>query len=221
VRCVICYNAAFQISLKLPLMNSIKLPHWLQGPVTAIAAAGGPGLFLIALLDSTFLPLPSVSDVLMIEFSIHYPARMPYYAIMSTFGSLAGCLILYFLARKGGELYFRKHAGARADRIRGWVANNGFLTMTIGALAPPPTPFKLIVLAAGALDMPLSKFAFALLFARAIRFFGEGYLAIRYGDQASTYLMAHKIAASCVVLGLVLAVYIIGRLAGGPAKKAG
>jgi membrane protein YqaA with SNARE-associated domain len=201
-------------------MNSIKLPHWLQGPVTAIAAAGGPGLFLIAFLDSTVLPLPSASDVLLIEFSIHYPARMLYYAMMTVLGSLAGCLTLYYVARKGGELYFNKHAGPRADRIRRWVANNGFLTMTIGSLAPPPTPFKLIVLAAGALEMPVGKFALALLLARSIRFFGEGYLAMRYGNQASNYVAAHKLAMSLAALGIILLVYLISRIASRPSKIA-
>jgi membrane protein YqaA with SNARE-associated domain len=205
-------------------MNSIKLPHWLphwlQVLIAAVAAAGGPGLFVIAFLDSTVLPLPSVSDFLMIGFSINNPARMPYYAMMSTLGSLAGCMVLYYVARKGGEVFFRKRAGPRADRIRRWVANNGFLTMTIGSLTPPPTPFKLIVLAAGALEMPVSKFAFAVLFARAIRFLGIGYLAIRYGNQASAYLMAHKLATGLVALGIVLAVYVIGRIAARPAKTA-
>jgi membrane protein YqaA with SNARE-associated domain len=205
-------------------MGSIKfpnwLPHWLQGPVAAIAAAGGPGLFLIAFLDSTVLPLPSASDLLMIEFSIHYPARMPYYAMMTVLGSLAGCLTLYYVARKGGELYFNKHAGPRADRIRRWVANNGFLTMTIGSLAPPPTPFKLIVLAAGALEMPVGKFALALLLARSIRFFGEGYLAMRYGNQATAYIEAHKIAMGFAALGIILLIYLISRIASRPAKIA-
>lgn len=204
-------------------MGAIKLPHWLhwlQGPVTAIAATGGLGLFVIAFLDSTVLPLPSVSDFLLIGFSIANPARMPFYALMSALGSLVGCMTLYYVARKGGEIYFRKHAGARGDRIKGWVAKNGFLTMTVGALAPPPTPFKLVVLAAGALEMPLGKFALALLVARSIRFFGEGYLAIRYGNQASAYLQAHKLEAAFVALGIVLAVYFIGRIGTRPTKTA-
>lgn len=201
-------------------MNPIKIPNWLQGTFAALAASGGAGLFLIAFLDSTVLPIPSASDLLLIEFSIHNPARMPYYAMMSTLGSLAGCLAWYYVARKGGELFFRKHAGARADRIRRWVTRNGFLTMIVGALAPPPTPFKLIVIAAGALEMPLRSFALALVLARAVRFFGEGYLAIRYGDQAATYLMTHKVSMSLIALAVVLALYLVGRLVSRPEKSA-
>jgi hypothetical protein len=60
----------------------------------------------------------------------------------------------------------------------------------------------------------------ALLVARAIRFLGEGYLAIRYGSQASAYLAAHKLAAGLVALGIVLAAYLIGRVVARPAKAA-
>jgi membrane protein YqaA with SNARE-associated domain len=201
-------------------MNSIRMPHWMQSIFAALAAAGGVGLFVIALLDSAALPLPVGNDLLLIDLSVKNPAHMPYYALMSTLGSLIGCLILFFVARKGGELYFRKHAGARADRIRNWVANNGFLTMMIGALAPPPTPFKLFVIAGGALEMPVGKFALAITLSRLIRFFGEGYLAVRYGDQAWSYLLAHKLVMSSVTLAIVLALYLIGRALSRPVKVA-
>jgi len=200
-------------------MDLSKLPHWLRAPIAAIAAAGGIGIFAIAFLDSTFLPLPSISDFLLIEFSIQYPARMPYYALMSVLGSLAGCFVLYYIAHKGGEIYFRKHAGARADRIRGWVSRNGFLTIVIGSLAPPPTPFKIIVFGAGAFEMPVSKFVLALALARAIRFFGEGFLAMKYGNQANDFIAAHKIATSLGALGIVLAIYFVVRIVSGPAKS--
>jgi membrane protein YqaA with SNARE-associated domain len=193
-------------------MNPATLPAWAQRIVTAIAAIGSPGLFAIAFLDSTVLPLPSVSDFLMIDFSIRNPVRMPIYALLSTLGSLAGCLAWYFVARKGGELFFRKHAGARADRIHQWVTRNGFVTMTAGALTPPPTPFKLIVIGAGAFNMPLRTFVVALLIARAVRFFVEGILAVEYGEAAAQYVVAHKVVAGAILLGAVLVIYLISRL---------
>ena len=55
---------------------------------------GGVGLFIIALLDSSFLSFPQVNDILIIVLSTKYPARMPYYAGMTTIGSLAGCFML-------------------------------------------------------------------------------------------------------------------------------
>ena len=60
---------------------------WIQAFAVAI---GGPGLFIIAFLDSSFLSFPQVNDVLVIVLSAKYPERMPYYAGMTTLGSLVG-----------------------------------------------------------------------------------------------------------------------------------
>src|ERR1700675_2987321 len=151
------------------------LPHWLQG---IVASTGGVGLFLIALLDSSVLTFPVINDLLLIDLSIHYPSRMPYYAAMATLGSVGGCLLLYYIARKGGEAMFHKHAGPRAQHIHAWINRNGFVSILVTALLPPPTPFKVFVIAAGALEMPLRPFVLGLLVARGFRFFGEGYLAV-------------------------------------------
>jgi membrane protein YqaA with SNARE-associated domain len=190
----------------------IHLPHWLQA---IVASAGGLGLFLIAFLDSSVLTFPVINDLLLIDLSIRYPARMPYYAAMATMGSVTGCLLLYYLARKGGEAMFHKHAGPRAQHIHAWINRNGFLSILITALLPPPTPFKVFVIAAGALEMPVRTFVIGLLAARAIRFFGEGFLAIRYGDQAGYFLVTHKLEVTGIVLLVVLTLYLASRYAFG------
>lgn len=183
--------------------------HWLQA---AVAASGGLGLFLISFLDSSFIPLPVISDLLLIDLSSQNHYRMPYYACMSTLGSVTGCVLLFYLAKRGGEALFHKHAGDRAHHFHRWVINNGFLTVMIAALLPPPMPFKVIVIAAGVFEMPLRSFVSALLIARSIRYFGEGYLAITYGEQAKHYLRDHKLMMSLVTLGVVLALYLTIRI---------
>jgi membrane protein YqaA with SNARE-associated domain len=190
----------------------IHLPHWLQA---IVASTGGLGLFLIAFLDSSILTFPVINDLLLINLSIRFPARMPYYATMATLGSVGGCVLLYYLARKGGEAMFHKHAGPRAQRIHAWINRNGFLSILVTALLPPPTPFKVFVIAAGALEMPLRTFVLGLLAARAIRFFGEGFLAIRYGDQAGQFLVTHKLEVTGIVLLVVLTLYLASRYAFG------
>ena len=186
------------------------LPHWLQA---IVASTGGLGLFLIAFLDSSVLTFPVINDLLLIDLSVQYPARMPYYAAMATIGSVAGCLLLYYIARKGGEAMFQKHAGPRAEQIHAWIKRNGFLSILVTALLPPPTPFKVFVIAAGALEMPVRTFVLGLLAARGIRFFGEGFLAVRYGDQAGPFILSHKLEVAGIVLGIVLVLYLASRLA--------
>ena len=188
------------------------LPHWLQA---IVASTGGLGLFLIAFLDSSVLTFPVINDLLLINLSISNPARMPYYAAMTTLGSVGGCLLLYYLARKGGEAMFHRHAGPRARHIHAWINRNGFLSILVTALLPPPTPFKVFVVAAGALEMPVRTFVLGLLAARAIRFFGEGFLAIRYGDQAGQFLLTHKLEVTGITLLVVLTIYLAMRFAFG------
>lgn len=185
-------------------MGSYHLPHWLQA---AVASSGGLGLFLIAFLDSTFLPFPSVNDLLLMDLSIMAPARMIYYAGMSTLGSVAGCLVLYVIARKGEEAAFHDRAGNRAAGVRHWIKKYGFLSMVIAAVLPPPTPFKIFVIAAGALGMGLRPFVAALVIARSARFFGEGYFAIRYGQYATKLLAQHKIGFLVATVLSVLLLY--------------
>jgi membrane protein YqaA with SNARE-associated domain len=174
---------------------------------------GGLGLLIVAFLDSSVLPLPIINDLMVINLSARNPARMPYYALMATLGSVLGCVMLFFIAKKGGEAYFGKYAGPKSDRIRSWVQNNEFLTVLVGALLPPPAPFKLVVIGAGAFNTSLRSFVIALMIARGIRYFGLGYLAIRYGDQAMQYAQLHMFSMSLVILGAVLFSYLIVKLA--------
>jgi membrane protein YqaA with SNARE-associated domain len=185
------------------------LPHWLQA---LAGVSGGLALFVVAFLDSSFIPFPSFNDLMLIALSVQNPIRMPYYAGMVTLGSLLGCLVLYAIARKGGEVAFGARGGPHSARVQRWIKRNGFLSIAIGSLLPPPAPFKVIVLAAGAFDVRLRTFVLALVFARALRFYGEGYLAVRYGAQAYAFLVTHKLSVAAVSMAIAAGLYLLGRL---------
>lgn len=189
----------------------MNLNSWKQKIVAYASGLGAPGLFLISFLDSSVLSFPIINDLLLIELSIQHPARMPVYALMAASGSVLGCVLLYFLARMGGEAYFHRKAGARAHAIRHWVERNGFGGMLIAALLPPPTPFKIFVFAAGVFEAPLAGFTSAITLARLFRYFGVGYLAVRFGADAMPYLVAHKLQATVLVIGLVAVSYLLSR----------
>lgn len=189
-------------------MNQIKLPHWLY---KIVAAMGGGGLFIVAFLDSSVLSFPFVTDALVVELCIHRPVRMPYYAAMASLGSLAGCIWLYLLAKKGGEVYFRRHAGAGAGKAKQWVEKNAFLSVFIPAILPPPMPFKIFVLAEGVFQVPLRTFVLALLLGRGLRYFAEGILAVRYGDAALLFLKTHGGAVLFSVVAVLALLYIASR----------
>jgi membrane protein YqaA with SNARE-associated domain len=189
-----------------------SLSGWKQKVVAFASGLGAPGLFLISFLDSSVLTFPIINDLLLIELSMEHPARMPVYAFLASLGSVLGCVVLYFIARKGGEAIFHQKAGKHGHAIRHWVERNGFLGMLIAALLPPPTPFKFFVLAAGVFEVPLFSYTSAITIARLFRYFGIGYLAIRYGAGAMPYLVHHKLQVTVFVILLVTVSYVLSRL---------
>jgi membrane protein YqaA with SNARE-associated domain len=188
------------------------LNAWKEKIVAFAGSLGAPGLFLTSFLDSSVLTFPVINDLLLIELSIQHPARMPLYALMAMLGSVGGCVLLFYIAEKGGEALFHKHAGDRAHAVHNWVVKNGFGGMLIAALLPPPTPFKVFVVAAGVFEVPIASFTSAIALARAVRYFGIGYLAIRFGREAMPYLGHHKIQVTALVIALVLVSYVLSRV---------
>jgi uncharacterized membrane protein YdjX (TVP38/TMEM64 family) len=110
------------------------------------------------------------------------------------------------------EAAFHSKVGARGHAIRRWVERNGFGGILVAAMLPPPTPFKFFVLAAGVFEVPLVSFASAIALARAISYFGVGYLAVRYGADALPYLSQHKLQVGLIVVVIVAVSYVVSRV---------
>jgi membrane protein YqaA with SNARE-associated domain len=179
---------------------------WVQGFALAL---GGPGIFLIAFLDSSVLSFPEVVDLLIVWLTIQHPHRMIFYAGLATLGSVAGCMVLFLIARKGGEAFLRKRVHERhVDRAMLFVRKYGMLSVLIPSLLPPPAPFKIFVLTAGVAQIRTLDFVAAIGIGRGLRYFGEGLLALWYGEQAAAFLRdnAQRVAFWTAGVALVLAV---------------
>jgi membrane protein YqaA with SNARE-associated domain len=176
---------------------------WLH---TLALGLGGPGLFAVAFLDASFLSLPHINDLLVVVMVTEHKSRMLYYAAMATFGSVAGCYVLYYLAEKGGEAFLRKRLQAGAvERALAAYKRNGLLALMVPALLPPPAPFKLFVLAAGVARVRPMQFVIALTVARGARYLALAILAVYYGDQALELMKTHGRTVALVVVGLLMA----------------
>ena len=155
---------------------------WLYG---AALALGGPGLFAVAALDSSFISLPQINDLLVVLMVTQNKALMLYYAAMATLGSVVGCYVIYYLAGKGGEAFLRRRTRAGAlERTLALYRRHGLLALMIPALLPPPAPFKLFVLGAGLAGVRPLPFVTAIAVARGARYVALGVLAIYFGDAA-------------------------------------
>ena len=190
----------------------ISLNTWKHKVIGVAGGLGAPGLFMISFLDSSVLSFPIINDLLLIQLSMQQPSRMPLYALMAATGSTLGCILLYFIARKGGEAFFHSKAGKHGGAVRHWVERNGFGGMLTAALLPPPTPFKFFVFAAGVFEMPLASFTSAIGVARLFRYFGVGYLAVRYGNDALPFLGRHKLNVALAAVVLIAVCYGLSQL---------
>jgi membrane protein YqaA with SNARE-associated domain len=155
---------------------------WLYG---AALALGGPGLFAVAALDSSFVSLPQINDLLVVLMVTQNKTLMLYYAAMATMGSVLGCYVIYYLAGKGGEAFLRKRTRAGGlDRALALYRRHGLLALMVPALLPPPAPFKLFVLGAGLAGVRPLSFVTAIAVARGARYVALGILAVYFGDAA-------------------------------------
>lgn len=183
--------------------------HSLAARAQALAESlGGPGLFVVAFVDSSFLTLPEVADILVVLFAIRSPADWPYFAAMTTAGSVSGSLALYLIGRKGGEALLRRRFHERhVDRGLAWYRRFGAWVLVVPATLPPPTPFKLFVLLAGVAGVERRRFLAAVAIGRGVRYGGEAYLATLYGEQALRFIQENAFTwAVPAVLVLVTAI---------------
>ncbi|SRR6187399_2514107 len=189
-----------------PLAGFLKqLVEWIK-PVAL--SLGGPGLFLVAFLDSSFLSLPEVSDILIVVLTVQHPARWLYYGLLTTAGSVLGCFALYSLARKGGEAFLRRwFSDSHVQRGLRIFQKYGLLAIIVPSLLPPPTPFKIFVLLAGVARVRRSTFLLAATVGRGIRYVGEAWLAYAYGDHAIDYIRENLPTVS---LWLAVAIGVFG-----------
>jgi membrane protein YqaA with SNARE-associated domain len=182
--------------------------------VHALAIAlGAPGLFLIAFLDSSFLSLPEISDLLVISMVTHHKARLLLYVIAATAGSIAGCLVMYYIGKKGGEAVVRKRfASANVERTMASVQRHGMMAVLIPSILPPPMPFKIFVILAGVAGISLTKFVGAVAIGRGMRYLALGILAVNYGDRAMAYMRENAAIVSLVAVGFLAVAFLAFQL---------
>lgn len=163
-----------------------RITAWVEAFALTV---GGFGIFVIAFLDSSFLSFPEVNDFLIILMVVRHPERMVFYASMATLGSILGCLALYFVGLKGGEALLQKRFHARSiDRAMALMRKYGSMALLVPALLPPPAPFKIFVLMGGVAAIPLRTFVISIAVGRGVRYFGEGVMALLWGEAAVNYV---------------------------------
>lgn len=185
--------------------------HWWEAYAVhlghVLGRYGGGGLFLINVLDSSILAFPLINDILLMHMASRHPNLGLLYALYCTLGSMAGSFAIYGLGRGGSRLLKRNPEMREAGRARRWLLRNDFITVLVASVLPPPTPFKVVPVVAGALRMKVPRLAAALIVGRGLRFVAEAWIGIRYGKEAEGYLRTHLVFLSAItVVSVVLLV---------------
>jgi len=167
---------------------------------------GGIGLLVLGILDSSFLFAPLGNDLLVVAATArsHSVPLMLYYAGMSSVGSVLGCLLVDLIFRRAGEHELQKHLSQRRmDDFRRRINDHAAWALVVAAVAPPPFPFTLFVMAASALQYPRKKLLTLVGAARMVRFTALGALALVFGRRIL------QIAQNGVVQGFLIGLIVV------------
>lgn len=141
------------------------------------------GLFLVSIVDSSFvpLPIPGITDVMVVLFAAHH-ANIFLLIAISTFGSALGGLFSHMVAQLGGMAFLEQRVPPRIlNPVKHWMERHAILAVALPALLPPPMPLSPFVLAAGALRMDRRRFMIAFTVSRFVRHAFAAWLGIHYG----------------------------------------
>lgn len=172
-----------------------------------MTAWGPAGLFGLALLDSAGIPLPAAVDALLVATAVVNPAAAYLAALLAVVGSAAGSMVLFYIARRGGQEYLtRATQTVKAARFRRWFQTYGLISVFVPALLPIPMPLKVFVLSAGAMGASPRTFLGTMLAARVPRYFGLAWLGSQLGNETLGWLKLHvpHLVAFAVLLALAL-----------------
>lgn len=145
------------------------------------------GVFLVSIVDSSFvpLPLPGLTDIMIVVIAAQ---RLPWPHLalllaLATFGSALGGFFSYQVGQSGGMAFLEKRVPRRIfRRVTHWMEDHAILAVALPAILPPPMPLSPFVLAAGALKMRRSTFMTTFTLSRFVRHAIALALGVHYGS---------------------------------------
>jgi membrane protein YqaA with SNARE-associated domain len=165
-------------------LNSIKhiISRYTAFLWALLKPLGAWGVFAIAALDASFVGLPM--DPVIAGYVYQDRSRFLLYVLMASAGSALGSIVLYLIGYGGGEALLRKRISPqRFEKIHRAFEKHPFWALMFPAMLPPPTPFKLFVLAAAVSEMRLTHFLLAIFLGRFVRFLLLSLLTLKFGPE--------------------------------------
>lgn len=183
--------------------------HWAETPY------GTPALFLLALTESSFFPIPP--DVLLIVLSLSIPAKAFYYALVSSVGSVIGgmggyMIGLFFFEVIGRPIIDFYHMWEEYQNVRHLYQEHAFWAVFTAGFTP--IPYKVFTIAAGVCKINFPIFIIASTVSRSLRFFMVSTLIYFFGERVKVFIERYFniltiIFTILLIGGFILIKYII------------
>ncbi len=143
------------------------------------------GLLVMGALDLSLLFfLPLGIDFAVIVVTARRPELFWLYALLATLGSVIGAMGTFWVGSKVGEHGLtRIIPESRLEQVTERITGRATIGIAALGIIPPPFPFKLFVLASGALGIRFVPFIAAVAGVRFGRFMAEAGLAAVYGQR--------------------------------------
>lgn len=169
-----------------------------------------PALFVLALAESSFFPVPP--DVLLIALALSMPTRAFYFALWCTLGSVVGGVIGYYL----GWAMWSSVESVAFNYIFTPEAFENVMTIYrehgvafVFAAAFTPIPYKVFTIAAGVAGLNLPAFIGASLVGRGARFFLVAGLIRVFGEKAREFIDKYFNILTLVGTALLVGAFLL------------
>ena len=177
--------------------------------VKALLLPLGPwGVLVIATVDAAAFGIPM--DPVIVGYVWANPPRFWLYCLLASIGSAVGSLVPYWIGYEGEQLLLEKRIPPRTlEKIRASFEKHEVLALVVPAMLPPPTPFKLFVLFAGAAKLKVRDFLLAIFAGRMLRFLLLSLLTVIFGPSVLHLITQHGRIVLAVVGSVVIAGILI------------
>ncbi|HEX4320853.1 MAG TPA: VTT domain-containing protein [Acidobacteriaceae bacterium] len=183
------------------------MAKWNLLVLPALAKLGFWGVGLVALIDSSSLPVPM--DLILAGYVWKDKGHFWIYCLMGAAGSAIGGLVPYFLGRAGGELFLLKRVNReRFEQMRNRFEKQEFMAVLVPSMLPPPTPWKAFVFAAGVFEMRVMPFMLAVFAGRMVRWLVLSLLVLKLGPSAVSLTSDLIKGHLAVFLGVVVLIFL-------------
>jgi len=143
------------------------------------------GVFLVSIVDSSFvpLPIPGITDIMIVVLAAKH-ANLFLLIAAASLGSFLGGAFSYQVGQSGGMSFLEKRVPPRIFKsVCAWMEDHAILSVALPAILPPPMPLSPFVLAAGALKMSRKKFLITFTVSRLLRHSIAAGLGVYYGPH--------------------------------------